>query len=250
MYRSSPFRSSFSTSYIRFGHVWSMYRSSPFRSTLNTSYIRFGHVWSMYRSSPLRSTLNTSYIRFGHVWSMYRSSPLRSTLNTSYIRFGHVWSMYWSSPLRSTLNTSYIRFGHVWSMYRSSPLRSTLTYAHGFLWHVTPKTSLWPQKGHFIIFQPWEFSQVKTPNGFVSGTPSNSNSNLKLNKNVLRNETWGVAPFLAPCYERDFRYHQLRSSLHSKHQKYLPSEGWSTKKSPNAEIGSLEYLPGTPNNHL
>ena len=36
-------------------------QSIPY-STLNTSYIRFGHVWSIYRSSPFRSTLNTSYI--------------------------------------------------------------------------------------------------------------------------------------------------------------------------------------------
>ena len=95
---------------LRCGHVWKMYRSSPFRSTFNTSYIKVRTRWSMYRSSPLRSTLNTSYIkvrtcvkygteavhcvalwtrvtlRCGHVWSMYRSSPLRSTLNTSYIK--------------------------------------------------------------------------------------------------------------------------------------------------------------------
>ena len=139
MYRSSPWRSTLNTGYIRFGHVWHMYRSSPWRSTLNTGYIRFGHVWHMNRSSPLRSTLNTGYIRFGHVWHMNRSSPWRSTLNTGYIRFGHVWHMNRSSPLRSTLNTGYIRFGHVWHLYRSSPWRSTLNTGYirfGHVWHM------------------------------------------------------------------------------------------------------------------
>ena len=49
-----------------------MYRSSSFRSTLNTSYIRSGHVKSMHRSSPIRSTLNQVT---SEVWACVKYVP-------------------------------------------------------------------------------------------------------------------------------------------------------------------------------
>ena len=130
-----------------------MYRSTSFRSTLNTSYIRglgmckvcteavhsealftrVTEVWACVKYVPKQ---NTSYIRglgmckacteavhsealwtrvTSEVWavqSMYRSSSFRSTLNTSYIRglgMCKVCTEAVHSVALWTLNTSYIR---------------------------------------------------------------------------------------------------------------------------------------------
>ena len=89
-----------------------MYRSSPFRSTLNTGYIRFGHVWSMYRGSPFRSTLNTNAFKVrACVKYVATFSALRSTLNANAFKVRacvryvpRQWGWTWPPGRNTTMN--------------------------------------------------------------------------------------------------------------------------------------------------
>ena len=137
-----------------------MYRSSPFRSTFNTSYITAlgmcevcteavhsvalsarvtSQLWTCVKYLPKQSipysTLNTSYItgldmcevsteavHSVALWTRVTSQvwacmcevcteavhSIALSQHELHHSFGHVWNMYRSSPFRSTLNTSYI----------------------------------------------------------------------------------------------------------------------------------------------